>query len=239
LLGEARARGDRYAVTGLVLLTYSYVAHLVRGEAAGARDSITDAVTEWSQKGFHLQHFWAFYGQAEADLYEGSGLAAWDRVQATWPALTASLLLRVQTLRISAYHLRARSALAAASERRAESPGLYKDLCGHAHKLARRIEQENVPWAEAISHLLRGLTCIARHHRQQAIEHFEAAETSFESLSMKQYAAAARWRRGQLLESSSGQMLIDRSRNDLMAEGAVTPESLVNLFAPLPGGLSE
>jgi serine/threonine protein kinase len=113
LLEEARVKGDRYALTGLQLLTQSYMVDLVQDDPCRARSGIRDALAQWSQKGFHLQDFYGFYGEVETDLYEGRTGQALDAVERTWPLLRRSLLLKGQVVRILASHLQARVLLAA------------------------------------------------------------------------------------------------------------------------------
>ena len=49
--------------------------------------TLDEALSEWSQEGFHLQNFFAEYGQTETDLYEGDPAKAVARVGAFWPDL--------------------------------------------------------------------------------------------------------------------------------------------------------
>src|SRR5262249_62342064 len=86
----------------------------------------------------------------------GAADSAWARVTSQWPALARSLYLRVQVVRIFMWHLRARSALAAAA--RSPRP---KALWRAALRDARRIERERMPWALPLAQLVRAAVAAA------------------------------------------------------------------------------
>ncbi len=75
---EARDRGDRYMES--TLGTYPGVlARLAADEPAEARSLAAEAIAQWSQQGFHVQHLTHYFGNTYIDLYEGDGPAAWQR----------------------------------------------------------------------------------------------------------------------------------------------------------------
>src|SRR5206468_2257617 len=94
----------------------------------------------WSQRGFHMEHFFELMAQVHADLYEGGDVGPSQRVSKTWPALTSTQLLRIQHLNLSAMILRASSALA---EPTINLRSVERD--------ADRIEREAAPWSDAIA----------------------------------------------------------------------------------------
>jgi hypothetical protein len=106
------ARGDLYAETN-VRSRMSWVARLMQDQPEEARREAREAIARWSHKSFHLQHYWQLTGLTEIALYEGRGAAAWEEVEASWPKLAATHLLRVQFTRVEASHLRLRAAVAA------------------------------------------------------------------------------------------------------------------------------
>src|SRR5262249_18804510 len=115
LLQEARERGDLYAATNLGTFV-GHLTWLAADDAEGAQRGLHEVMAHWSRQGFHVQHLTGLMGQVQIDLYRGAGTAAWERVTGQWPALAESLFLRVQVVRIFMLHLRARSALAAATQ---------------------------------------------------------------------------------------------------------------------------
>ncbi|HEX8199606.1 MAG TPA: AAA family ATPase, partial [Isosphaeraceae bacterium] len=114
LLQEARERGDRY----LEATSGTYIAALGRlgaDEPAEARRQADEAVRHWSQHSFHIQHLNRLYAHLYIDLYTGDAEAAWRRYHETRPVVDASLLLRVQQVRIDVLQLDGRCAVAVAA----------------------------------------------------------------------------------------------------------------------------
>ena len=109
LLAEARDRGDLYAVMNLSTYLLSIV-RLAADEPDLARDEVGQAMAHWSRGGYHVQHNDQAWGMAQIELYAGRGGAAWDLITWNWPALSRSLLLRVQFIRVAMWQLRPRCA---------------------------------------------------------------------------------------------------------------------------------
>src|SRR5262249_23933014 len=146
-LKDARERGNLYAATD-IRTRYS-LAWLIQDDPGEARRQIDEAMSEWSNQGFHLQHYSSLLGRPQCDLYEGRADEAWSRVEATWPALESSMLLRVQMVRIEAHQLRARAALATA-----RGPEQRRRL-EIAEACATRIAKEAMGWSTPMADLLR------------------------------------------------------------------------------------
>src|SRR5262245_44336444 len=87
-LREALERGDRYAAanlrTGLANLAW-----LAAGDPDGAQRQIDETMAEWSQRGFHIQHYYDLVARSGIDLYRGRGKSAHARVLERWPELKA------------------------------------------------------------------------------------------------------------------------------------------------------
>lgn len=117
-LHEAIQRGDVYATVNLSVGNANLL-WLAEDDPLEARARIETAMDAWSKQGVHLEHFLALLALTNVDLYEGRGKEAYARVLAQWGPLRRSLFLAtVQSLRIHAWHMRARSALATASGNR-------------------------------------------------------------------------------------------------------------------------
>ena len=135
---EARERGDRYMES--TLGTYPGVlARLAADQPGEARDLGEGAIAQWSQHGFHVQHLTHYYGNTYIDLYEGDGEAAWRRAERSWPEIRASLLPRIQHVKVDVLQLRGRSAVAAAA--RSQDPG---PLLLAAEAFARQLDREKM-----------------------------------------------------------------------------------------------
>jgi serine/threonine protein kinase len=201
LLKEARERGDLYAATTIGTFVEPHV-RLAADDPAGARQLVREFLGQWSREGFHLQHLTALMSDTYIDLYEGNGRSAWERLQGQWPAVVGSHFLRVQILRIFLFHLRARSALAAA----AASDDAR--LLPMAEKDARRIEREKMTWSVPLAQLLRAGLAMRRGHAETAQAQLAAASAGFETVGLKSYAAAAQRRLGRLRQGADGTALV-------------------------------
>ena len=149
LLAEARDRGDLYAVMNLSTYLLSIV-RLAADEPDRAREEVGQAMAHWSRGGYHVQHNDQAWGMAQIELYAGRGGAAWDLIAWNWPALSRSLLLRVQFIRVAMWQLRARCAW-----RRRSVPTSLQPLLRAAAADARRLEREATPWSLASARLVR------------------------------------------------------------------------------------
>ncbi len=112
-LRSAIERGDLYAAVNL-RIGYPNLAWLVAGDPAAARREATEAMQQWSTRGFHLEHYFELLALTNADLYEGRSRDAYERITSLWQPLRRSLLTRVQLVRLNARNMRARAAIATA-----------------------------------------------------------------------------------------------------------------------------
>lgn len=232
LLREARTKGDRYAVTGLLLLTHSHTLDLVEDDPVAARRRISEALSEWSQAGFHLQDFWALYGEVETDLYEGLSRQALDRVTRSWATLERSLLLKGQVVHIVALHLLARSLLAVAVDHRLKDPDVASDYVQRAAKIAKKIQGEQIPWGVSLGKLILASTRAHDDALNEASELLIAAEHAFLAVEMNQYRAAAQWCRGHLIGGAAGINLRRTAEAWMVSQGAKNPKQMLRLLAP-------
>ncbi|MET0283602.1 MAG: AAA family ATPase, partial [Polyangiales bacterium] len=147
-LKEAEQRGLLYALANL-RTGLPNAGWLIRDEPARAAEESAQALSQWSRRGFHVQHWYQLVSDTQVELYLGNGRAAHQRVEARWRDLSRSHLRRLSHTQIIATHLRARAALAAARDGGSRGPLL--DL---ARKQARRLEREKAPWASALAALI-------------------------------------------------------------------------------------
>src|SRR5262249_10605912 len=153
---EARSRGDLYAVTSF-RTGLTNVAFLVVDDVQGARREVAEVLSQWSQEGFHFQHYWGLLAQGVTDLYAGDGAAAHARIERAWPELRRTMMLRIQNILIESTNLRARSALAALDGGRGDAARLAS-----VERWARQLAAIPVPWSRALAVLLRAGLALAR-----------------------------------------------------------------------------
>jgi tetratricopeptide (TPR) repeat protein len=226
LLKEARERGDLFTATSLQI----HSAHLdiAANEPEQARQTIAEAMRLWPQSGFHLQHHHALLGDVETSLYAGRSDEAWTTITERWPALRASLLLRLQEIRIIMTYLRARSALAAAFA----SGSVKADLVRSAERDARQLERERMPYADPMAQLIRATIAFRRGKHAQAVPMLETATAGLDAADMLLYAAAARWQLGTLLGDQRGQALIENAKAFMTSQGIRNPARLLRIYTP-------
>ncbi len=234
LLQEAQKRGDQFAISTLPLLTYAYITSLAADKPDLARRELRQAMEGWSRHGYHLQHFWAFYGELETDIYCGETLRAWCNLQDQWPSITRSLLLRVQTIRLFALHLRARITLALACSDQDRS-GSHIDARQRLNRIVadiQRIEREKMRWGDGLAHLLRAGMAGYQGDRVNGERFLSEAITCLESVNMNLYAAAARRRLGQLIGGDQGRSLMAEADAWMTAQGIRNPARMTAVYAP-------
>ena len=227
-LQDAQTRGDLYMATSIETGLPNLI-WLARDDPDAARAQVAEGMRRWSQEGFHAQHYWKLLALGHADLYAGDGESAWSRVLGDWSRIRASMLHRVELVRIESLYLRGRAAVAASL--RADRSTRTK-LLRDADKSARKLAAQRAAWAEPIVQLLRASIAQAVGDAAVACERFAAAEHQFDEVSMHLHAAAARRRRGELIGGSDGADLISRADAWMSEHGVKEPRRMTRLLAP-------
>jgi hypothetical protein len=207
-LRAAIERGDLYSAVGL-RTGHPNLVWLLAGDSARARHEVTEAIREWSKRGFHLEHYFELLALSQADLYDGQAGAAYDRIAGKQEAIRRSFITRVQGVRISLWQLRARAALGVAatdSRRHAEALAVAK-------RDARSIARVGGDDARAV-------TLLAR------------AEQQAKSAKLGLIAMAASHARGALVGGDEGKRLVASSIGWAAAQGAKAPERILPMAAP-------
>jgi serine/threonine protein kinase/tetratricopeptide (TPR) repeat protein len=226
LLAEARDRGDLYSVMNLssYMLT---VVRLADDEPDRAREEIGQAMAAWSRGGYHVQHNEQVWGTAHIELYTGRARAAFDLVQWSWPALSRSMLLNVQFIRVGMVQLRARCALAAAVDCDEPEP-----ILRIATSDARRLEKESTPWAVASARLVLASLAHVRGDRETTVKLLRDAADRFDKIPMTLCAEAVKRRLGVILGGDAGEALVARADAWMKEQGIRRPDRITDVYAP-------
>ena len=227
-LRDAEERGDLFATTNL-RTGLANLAWLAADDPRAARLALADAMATWSQQGFYMQHYFELLASTHIDLYQLDGRRAWQRLCRSWPALTRSMLLRVQFIRCLMLHLRGRSAVAAAAVATAGERG---PLLARARADARRLEREGLGYADGMAALLRAGIACETDGAAAAIQPLRSAEAAFVAASMPLYAAAARRVEGLLVGGDGGAALVRSADAAFAAEHVRNPPRMVAMWAP-------
>jgi hypothetical protein len=225
LVREARQRGDLYNVTNLST-SVGNMAWLVVDRPDDARRAVDDAMSDWSPRAFHLQHYWALLARTHVDLYQGDAEAALARIVEQWPAVKRSLLLRMPFTRMEVTALRARAYLAAAAH------GNTAKRLREAVRAADWLEGVGADWTTASAQLLRAGIAVAREDADGAVTLLATAEESLTSIGMILHAMAARRRRGLLLGGGDGTALVGSADAWMRGEAIQRPDLITNVLVP-------
>lgn len=223
----AEQRGDLFTASTLPLLTYHYVSHLSADSPERAQDELDVSLAEWTQRGFHLQHFWHTYGSAEVALYRGDPDNAFQIVERDWGLLRRSMLLSIQTIRIFAYYLRGRCALAA----HLNQPDQSKRHV--ALQAIRKLHRTRRTWASACADSIRAGLDASDGKRLDSIERMSEAVRKFEECEMRIHAASASIAWGSLKGADAASRLIDEADAKLRVAGIVDTNRFSSIHCPV------
>jgi len=138
----------------------------------------------------------------------------------------------VQLTRIEALQLRARAALMLATLRASDRRALCRAVAADAAK----IEKDKMRWAMPWVSLLRAGAAMAEGDRGTALVHLTEAAPGFDAADMGLYAAATRYRRGQLLGGDEGRELRAQADAWMANQGLYNRARMVAMLAPgFPG----
>jgi tetratricopeptide (TPR) repeat protein len=229
LLKEARERDALYVETNL-RTRMAYVTSLAADDPDQAARDVRRGMERWSQRGFHLQHYYELVANTEIALYTGRGGEALDGVNQCWKDLRRSFLLGVQPVRVEALFLRARAALAAAID-----PGTPNrrraSLVAGARLDAGRLARERAAWAIALSELVLSGVATLQDRNGEAAACLRRAERLFGEGDMQLHVAVARRRLGELGECDAA--VVAEADDWLRQQGIRNGAQFVAMLAPI------
>ncbi len=227
VLKEAMERGDRHMVTNLNTLLMSTL-RLAADDLDGAEATLQEALGQWTQRGFHVQHNEWFGAEVQIRLYRGDGVGAWDFLTTRYvPSLARSHLMWLQKIRTFLYERRARCARGRSRRRRPRTPPAA------AERDARRLHREGMAWSEALAIPIRAGVAAARGDRALAATLFAAAVTQLEAVDMNLYAAASRRRLGEILGGDEGRAQVEQADLWMRQQTIQNPARMADVFAPV------
>jgi hypothetical protein len=226
-LHQAEQAGDMY--TSVQLRDGSLaILWLAADDPEGARRHARESIAMWPSDRYLLQHWHLLYGEAEIELYVGDGAKAYARVDRDTRALSKSLLLHVQHMRVQTTFLRGRCAIASLD---AEPASRTKRLA-ETRRLARRLEREGMGWSAPFASILRAAVADAEGDRLRAVEGLRQAIARAEAADMAGYATAARHQLGALLGGTEGAELVRAAEEAMRAQGIRVPDRFAATLVP-------
>jgi hypothetical protein len=165
---------------------------------------------------------------AEVLLYKTSGQQAWDLMSENWDWMRGFLsMFRVEWLVVLAYHIRGRTALAAAC---ATSGEKQRALLAQARDSVAKIKRYKM--GTPFVALIRASIEEMQGRRSSSFRLLGDAEAGFEFLGMRMYAAVARHCRGTLAGGKDGRGLQASARAFMDSQSIVKPQHVVHMYAP-------
>jgi hypothetical protein len=171
---EALDRGDLYGHTSIVTLS-GYFAPLLADDPDAADSLIDEAMAHWPKNAFHMQHFFELVARTQVDLYRGGPLAL-RRMQAAWPGLSKSMLMRVPMVRTSAQWLWALSQLAALDHQGASA----RDAARHVRRAAKFLSKKPASYSEPFIQLMLSQASWVEGDKHAALTHALRARADVE-----------------------------------------------------------
>jgi eukaryotic-like serine/threonine-protein kinase len=223
---EARKRGDLFALTNLRTFNMATV-RLAADDPDRARGDVGEAIGQWSQEGYHVQHHMALLARVPIELYTGNAAAALEEVTKNASAFRKSLLGRIQSLRIHMLQMHAYSALAVAADAADPTP-----LLRVAGRAARRLRRERLPWPDALDRYIRATVAVRCGDTAGGCRLLAEAVAAFEKADMGLYGAATRRRLGELIGGTEGRDLVTRADAWMTGQGIRNPTRMAAAFAP-------
>ena len=227
LLKDAHERGDLYLGTNL-RLRLSYLVELCADDPPRASRELDRGISAWSFIGFSNQNWWELLGRIQIHLYRRDGATAWDALQAAWPALQRSMILRIQLMRLLAADLKGRAAVAAAASGGSSPPELLRT----ARKCADVIEGEKMTWAVPSAELVRAGIASCEERRAEAIAHLRAAAEGYSAADMILHAVVSRRRLGGMLGGADGAALVAEADAWMAGQQIANPVRMAAMLAP-------
>jgi eukaryotic-like serine/threonine-protein kinase len=226
-LREAQERGDLYADTMLRLVMTTAV--LAEDRVDEAERSIATALGQWTHSGFHLQHFHAMHGRVRAHLYAGDARAAQQAIDDDARRLSRSLLLRAQITRLVALGAKTQAALAMA---RAHEGAERRRWTNAARRGVAAMHKEHMPWAMPVADVYDAAVAVLDGDVERGARVLAAADAALVARDMPLHAAAARYRRGQLVGGDEGRALRAAGERGVAEAGFAVAARGIALYAP-------
>jgi eukaryotic-like serine/threonine-protein kinase len=224
LIDEARARDDRFFSSQLVYP--AVVAALVGDDVPSARAAVDLGVAR-SGGQRNAGQWGAFISACSVDRYGGDGAQAFSRVQAEWPWLERSPLMRASMVRVFTAYEAGLSAIASA-----EVGVDRRRALRAASRWARGLARGTLRFAPALGLLVEAGVCAARGDTRRASRALGEAIPRLDQADLGYLAACARYRHGQLLGGAQGRELIERAGAFFATHGVRRVDRCLSMSSP-------
>lgn len=226
VLREARERSDRYMLVNI--RTTQTIVDCADDDEDIAMEHIEEATRGLPSDSFHVQHYLCLSSRAQALSYFERPHEALKLFQDAWPALKASLLLRVNLISAFVHDGFARAALATA----AAQPARAAELLPVVKMCVRALQGLKYPWPRAFISLILAGEAALTQKREAQIAHLKQALVEATTHGMDLHHAAASIALGSLQSGPEAKTLHDGGVRFMREQGVVNPERMTALLAP-------
>ena len=220
-VADARRHGDHFTLVQLLVGVGANV-WLAADELDTHRAHVEEARALWAAPTFQLPDFYRLTSQITGHHYAGEGAAAWRQLEATWPEVAASTMMRLEFMAAQAWHLRGGAAAAAAAAEPAARAALHAEV----ERCAARLAAMSTSYALGCAAGLRAAVASQRGDRSAAAAGLRDAAQHLGHGALATHAAAARrW-----ADALAG---ADATGDDaLRAQGVVAPARFAATLVP-------
>lgn len=231
-LDDARERGD--VMLGADVRTGPMNSVWLAADDPDAAERELDQAVHWRPARSDGQlAFPDLIARVNIEIYRGRSDAAWRAVTVAWPRLLAAQQLRIECVHVELSHLRIRAALASLA---AIPPGGSDSSSSPQEKaLAEDLSVlmgSSYDWTGGLALLHRASFASLRGRTAQAAEWLAQAVEHLDEVGLALFAAAARWRLGELRGGVAGGTLIAAACDRFLEEGVRRPEVVLRFLAP-------
>jgi eukaryotic-like serine/threonine-protein kinase len=227
MLVDAEERGDLYTIVNLHTRATVFLS-LAADDPDLARRHLREAMAQWSQTGFLLQHWQAMHYEAEIELYVGDGARGYERIVRDEAAFRRSLLGNVQVLRVLTWYLRGRCAIASLDA----VPAKRVARIAEARKLARKLEREKTHWASLTGSILTASVANAAGDRAGAIAALREVLAGATAAELMLHVAAAQYQLGSLLGGEAGKAMVAQADEEMASRGVRSSSRMAARLVP-------
>ncbi len=217
-LDEAERGNDVYARAIFKCLPATWDM-LRRGADRAAMRQVKDALRDWPEDKFYVEHYLQAYSRALVHLYRGEGMLAAQVLDESLPEMRRLLLTRMPWIMGELHTLQGRAGLQAGDERRVE-------------RAIRYLRRTKIVFFAGSAALLEGGRAAQRGEITRAQQLTADAITSFREIGARQLRAAATYRLGALLGGEQGERMMDEARTWATSEAVADLDSMLLLLAP-------
>jgi hypothetical protein len=227
LLREGAARGDVNTEVSLRLLGFVHYFYLSDDRPDECITECRRALEKWPCSGFHLQHYGALFNHVETYLYMGDYTRARDYLVKTWEPMSKSFILRWQILRVMAFFLRGRVALASWLGDRGNA-----SLRREVEYYAKRLKGIGSAWGHPTADALYAGLAVGVGRRSDAAQILDETSKKFKKISLHAYSSAAAYLSGVLRSGAKGGTQADASDQFLKSQHVRNHEAFVRMLLP-------